>query len=145
MEEILLLLREGYNTTLTGMVVAGKSVKVYDMWADSDAVTPYVIIKNMSWVSENTKDSFGGRVFVNLMVHGESKGDFGGRKPTDLVAAEVLKRVIPTPGKSGVQRTGIDVIMARLDDSDDSHNWQTTGRTYSRSLMIEHIVWESKN
>lgn len=144
MEEILLLLREGYYALLNNMVVEGKQIPVYDMQAPANTKPPYVVIGNMSWISENTKDSFGGRVLVNLKVHGEYLGDFGGRKPTDLIAAKILKLVIPSPGKSGVQRTGIDVIMARLDESDDSHNWYVTGREYSRSLTIEHIVWESK-
>lgn len=143
MEEILLLLREGYFALLNNMVVAGKQIPVYDFQAPGTKEPPYVLIGGMTWVSENTKDSFGGRVFVSLEVYAEAKGDFGGRKPSDLIAAEILKRVIPSPGRSGVQRTGIDVIMAKLAESDDSYAWRPVGRTYQRSLTIEHIVWES--
>lgn len=124
------------------MVVDGKQIPVFDMVAPVNVKPPYVIIDSIMYINENTKDSFGGEVTVDLLVHARYDGDFGGRQETDRIANEIYKKVIPSPGKPGVLAAGFDVTMARNLGANDDFDYAASGRKYRKRITIEHTVWE---
>lgn len=142
MKDVGLPIRRGYFSLLNNMTVNGKQIPVFDMVAPAGVNPPYVIIDQIMYINENTKDSFGGEVTVDLLVQSRYDGDFGGREESDLIANEIYQRVIPSPGKSAVTATGFDVIMARNLGANDEFDYQDTGRKYRKRISIEHTVWE---
>lgn len=142
MKDVVLPIRRGYFSLLNNMVVDGKPIPAFDMIAPKTAKPPYVVIENIMYINENTKDTFGGEVTVDLLVYDRSDGDFGGRQESDRIANEIYTRVIPSPGKSGVTAAGFDVIMARNLGAQDEMDYQATGRKYRKRISIEHTVWE---
>lgn len=142
MKDVVLPIRTGYYGLLNNMVVDGQTIQVFDMVAPKNVNPPYVVIENIMYINENTKDSFGGEVTVDLLVYDREDGDFGGREQSDKIANEIYRRVIPTPGKSGVSAAGFDVIMARNLGANDEMDYQATGRKYRKRISIEHTVWE---
>ena len=138
MEEVELPIRTGYFSLLNGIVVGGKTIPVFDMAAPIPAQTPYIIIDGILPISENTKDSFLYELTVDLLIYTSYKGDFGSRKQGDLIAREILKRVVPQPGKSGVSAQGFNVYMAKFLASNNEFTNGDTQRTYRKRLTFEH-------
>lgn len=140
MKDLVLPLRTGYYNLLNNMVVGGKIIPVFDMQAPYPAQTPYVIIEGIVPISDNTKDSFNSEVTVDLLVYTTYQGDFGGSRESDLITNEILQRVIPTPGRSGVSAAGFNVYMAKQIGSNSEMSESNTKNTYRRRLTIEHLV-----
>lgn len=143
MKDVTLPLRTGYFNLLNNMVVDGRQIPVFDMHAPAQASAPYVIIGEIFSKSNNTKDTFGSEVVIDLLAYSEYKGDFGGRQATDLIADKILNLVIPAPGKSGVSATGFGVTMAKHVGSSDENDYGATGNKYRKRVTIEHTIWES--
>lgn len=137
-------LRTGYYSLLNNITVDGKQIPAFDMVAPKNVNPPYVIIENIMYINENTKDSFGGEVTVDLLVHSRYDGDFGGREESDKIANAIYGLVIPSPGKSGVSAAGFDVIMAKNLGAQDEMDYAATGRKYRKRITIEHTVWEQR-
>ncbi|MCF0059937.1 hypothetical protein MUK70_11860 [Dyadobacter chenwenxiniae] len=140
MKDVVLPLRVGYLALLDNIVVEGREIQAFDLQADSGVEPPYIVIEGIFQISNNTKDSFGGEVTVDILVYNEFKGDFGGRETTDKITDEILTRVIPVPGRSGVAASGFNVYMAKLVGSNDEMNYANTGRKYRKRITIEHLV-----
>jgi len=137
-EEVELPIRTGYFNLLNNIVVGEKMIPVYDMVAPIPAQTPYIIIDGILPISDNTKDSFMYELTVDLLIYTSYKGDFGGRKAADLITREILKKVIPTPGKSGVNAAGFNVYMAKFVASNNEFTNGDTQRTYRKRITFEH-------
>lgn len=144
MRDVTLPLRTAYYNLLNDMLVDGRKIKVYDLQAPKTAETPYIIIGEMFSVSRNTKDTFGTEVTVDLLIHNNFDGDFGGRRQTDIIADGVLQLVIPTPGHSGVHSDYINIFQARHLGSIDELDNADTGRKYTKRITIEHLIEEIK-
>jgi len=139
-EEVELPIRAGYFSLLSGIVIGGKTIPVFDMVADIPTQTPYIIIDGILPISENTKDSFMYELTVDLLVYTSFKGDFGSRKPGDLIVREILKRVVPSPGKSGVSAAGFNVYMAKFVGSNNELTNGDTQRTYRKRITFQHLA-----
>lgn len=142
MKDVGLPIRRGYFSLLNNMTVDGKQIPVFDMIAPADVSPPYVIIDQIMYINENTKDSFGGEVTVDFLVQSRYDGDFGGREESDLIANKLYQLAIPSPGRAAVTATGFDVIMAKNLGANDEFDYQDTGRKYRKRISIEHTVWE---
>lgn len=140
MKDVVLPLRVGYFTLLNGMVVGGKTIQVFDSAPIHPASSPYIVIEGIVPISENTKDSFMAEVTVDLVVHTSFQGDYGGGKQADLIVNEILERVIPTPGKSGVSATGFNVYRAKHLRTNGEIQYQDTRTIYPKRVTIEHLV-----
>jgi len=141
-KDITLPLRIGYGALLNNLTVEGNAIEVFDMMAPKGANPPYVVIAGIGSFANNTKSSFGDEVVVDLLIYSRYDGDFGGREETDLIANEMLQRIIPSPGKSGVSASGFNVYMAKKTDSQDETDYTSTGRKYRKRVTIEHLVEE---
>lgn len=140
MEDVVLPLRIGYMSLLSGIIFEGKTVSVYDLIADAKAETPYIIIEKMVFQPDNTKDSFMWEGSVDLLIYTTYQGDFGGREEADKILGIIQKRIIPKPGKSGVSAQGFKVYMAKRGGSNDEFDYSTTKKTYRKRLSIEHLI-----
>lgn len=138
MEEVELPIRTGYFNLLNGIMVGGKAIPVFDMTAPIPVQTPYIIIDGILPITENTKDTFLYELTVDLLIYTSYKGDFGGRKAGDLIAREILKKVVPTPGKSGVLAAGFNVYMGKFLASNNEFTNGDTQRTYRKRITFEH-------
>jgi hypothetical protein len=144
MKDVVLPLRTGYVSLLNNMTVDGKQIPVFDMVAPVRATPPYVIIDSIMYVNDNTKDTFGGEVTVDFLVHARYDGDFGGREETDKIANKLYEIAIPSPGKAAVTAEGFDVTMAKNLGASDEMDYLATGRKYRKRISLEHTVWERK-
>jgi len=139
-EEVELPIRIGYYNLLNDLEVGEGLIPVFDMQAPYPESVPYIIIDGIVPVAFNTKDTFGYELTVELLIYTTFKGDFGGRKDSDLIAKEILKKVIPSPGKSGVVAAGFSVYMAKLVTSNNETSYIDTKRIYRKRMTFEHLV-----
>lgn len=151
MKDVVKPLRTGYFELLTGITDPNnklyfndKLVGVYDSRAPYPAKTPYVILSDISVISENTKTSFGNEVTVNLLVYTTFEGDFGGREDAEDICNQILEMVIPRPGWSGVQLEDFNVSSAVLIGMDDEDSYSDTKYTYRKRITIQHLVWQNR-
>lgn len=151
MKDVVKPLRTGYYELLTGITdpdnklyFDDKPVGVFDSRAPFPAKTPYVILSDISTISDNTKSSFGNEVTVNLLVYTTFEGDFGGREDAEDICNQILEMVIPRPGWSGVQLEDFTVSMAKLIGMDDEDSYSDTKYTYRKRITIQHAVWENR-
>jgi len=152
MKDVVKPLRTGYFELLTGITdptnklyFNDKPVGVYDSRAPYPAKTPYVILSDISTITENTKSSFGNEVTVNLLVYTTFEGDFGGREDAEDICDQVLEMIIPIPGRSGVQLEDFTVSNAVLVGMDDEDSYSDTKYTYRKRITIQHLVWQNRN
>jgi len=150
MKDVVRPLRTGYYELLTGITnpdyklyFNDKPVEVYDTRATYPAETPYVILSDISTISDNTKSTFGNEVTVNLLVYTTFEGDFGGREDAEEISDQILEMVIPSPGRSGVQIENFNVSMAKLIGMDDEESISDTKYTYRKRIVIQHAVWQN--
>lgn len=143
MKDVVLPLRIGYVNLLAGLVVEGKAIPVYDLVAPYPAQTPYIIIEQMNFQSDNTKDSFMWEGTVDLLIYTTYQGDFGGREYADKILNAIQQLIIPSPGKSGVSAEGFNVYMAKQSRSNDEFDYSTVKRTYRKRLTIDHLIQQA--
>lgn len=151
MKDVVKPLRTGYFELLTGITDPNnklyfndKPVGVFDSRAPHPAKTPYVILSDISTISENTKTSFGNEVTVNLLVYTTFEGDFGGREDAEDICNQILEMIIPRPGWSGVQLEDFNVSSAVLIGMDDEDSYSDTKYTYRKRITIQHLVWQNR-
>lgn len=152
MKDVVKPLRTGYYELLTGITDPENKlyfndniVQVYDSRADYPAKTPYVILSDISTISENTKSSFGNEVTVNLLVYTTFEGDFGGREDAEDICNQIMEMIIPNPGQSGVILDDFTVSNAVLVGMDDEDSYSDTKYTYRKRITIQHLVWQNRN
>jgi hypothetical protein len=95
-------IRQHYIDLLTGITVKGKEIPVINL-AKVGQQLPYILVFGGSIEGADTKGTYNDRVSVNVQVHTDFKGNYGGESWADDIATEILKRRYPEgkPGEYG--------------------------------------------
>ncbi len=133
-------LTTGYFNLLNNMVVDGKTVTFHYLKAPFPTVGPYILMNGLYTVNKNTRSSFCGETTVSLIIYTEFDGDYGSMDLADLIADEVLERVIPEPGKTNIVAQGFNVKGGRMIGMRDYETSSDTKSTYEKRISIEHLI-----
>lgn len=106
-------IRKGLYDVLTALGVSS-----YDMVAPQEKPrTIYAILGDYSQSSVNTKDTFTGTALVNIEITQPIQGQFGGRKPIDIITNQLLTTLRPTTNSIGLTAPGFKIENIALSSS----------------------------
>ncbi|MCF2517127.1 hypothetical protein [Dyadobacter sp. CY351] len=132
----------GYNTLLSGITVSGREVGYYRLQAPYPAKNPMIVLTGFLALNDNTRNTFKCDATVDLMIITSFEGDFGNGELADDIANEVLQRVIPEPGKSGVSAAGFTVASATCRGIKDYQYNRDDRTVYEKRITIEHLIYQ---
>lgn len=136
MKDTALPTRKAYYAAISAL-----GYNVFDLRAPDTATKPYIILGTQTNISENTKTSFDNRVSINIDIINSFDDSFGGRKPVDLIATEILEAINPAPGQSSLNITGFNVLSTSIvADFTFEPNFSDTETIYRRVITIEHLL-----
>ncbi|MBO9611047.1 MAG: hypothetical protein J7619_00045 [Dyadobacter sp.] len=133
---------KAYFDLLNNMVIEGHTVPFVHMRAAYSKSKPFIRLLSLTAFDENTKDAFDCTATVDLEVHTSFPGDFGNMDLADAIADELFARVMPEPGKSGIQAPGLNIISAKMLEMRDRDEWNGKESKYQKFITIEHIVFQ---
>ena len=116
--------RSIYLATLNGnLIYSGNNVPVYGQTPFVTTPKNYVVIGDITEISDNTNHSFGNDVDVIIDIFSEQYRTYD-NSVVDNIASQILNLLIPSPSVSGFSDTNFFVYP--------------TARTSSRYLPIEN-------
>jgi hypothetical protein len=134
---------KGYSDLLHNMEVNGKTIEFFELRAPFPSEEPYIILTSHTTFNENTKDSFNGESIVDLEVVTSFKGDYGNMDLADAITQEVLERVAPAPGKSGVSAEGFTVISAKVTSLSAFDRKYPDSTKYGNKITFQHFIFQN--
>lgn len=95
-------LRKHYIDFLSGIEVNGKEIPVINL-AKVGQNLPYILVFGGTSSGSDTKNSYNDEVTINVQIHTDFKGNYGGEQFADEITEAVLERRYPddNPGIYG--------------------------------------------
>lgn len=138
-------IRKHYIDLLTGIQVRGKEIPVINL-AKVGQQLPYILVFGGSSESADTKGSYNDQVTVNVQVHTDYKGNYGGESWADEITEAILERRYPdeTPGIYG-STENFKIVTCTRNINETARIETSTSVHILRQITFNHFVKQIKN
>ncbi|MFB6456484.1 DUF3168 domain-containing protein [Chitinophaga sp. Hz27] len=130
------ILRKGYIDKLSGAVVSGKTIPVYDLFAQDDALDAYIVIGSYNSTELRTKCKDDHNPSVTVEVYTKFKKQ-GGSLLADQIADMVIDRI---KANNLDLSPNFILLSTQLLSDNDLQGFDTDYKVYRRILRFGHII-----
>jgi hypothetical protein len=131
-------IRQHYISLLTGITVRGVGVPVINL-AKTGQQLPYILVFGGSAEGSDTKGSYNDIISVNIQVHTDFKGNYGGEAFADEIVNEILNRRFETRGYYG-ETDNYKLVTCTYNASESARIDTNTSVHIYRLITFTHYV-----
>ena len=137
-------LRKHYIDLLTGIQVNDATIPVINL-AKVGQQLPYILVFGGTQTGTDTKGNYNDNATVNIQVHTDFKGNYGGESFCDSITEAILERRYPdaTPGKYG-QTENFNIITCTRNIQETARIETSTSVHILRQITFNHFIEQKK-